>query len=64
MKINTREIERLRKRMKFTVRDITTKLDMSPQSYYDIIRDGSTKISTLTALAKVLKCKAKSLLIE
>ena len=64
MKININKIERIRKQLKLTVRDVSTKLDMSPQAYYDIIDTGSTKISTLTALAKILKCKGKNLLIE
>ena len=64
MELNVKKIERERKRLKMTVTDIANKLHMTRQAYYDIIESGSTKLSTITLLAKVLKCKGISLLKE
>ena len=64
MELNVKKIERERKRLKMTVTDIANKLHMTRQAYYDIIESGSTKLSTITLLAKVLRCKGISLLKE
>jgi transcriptional regulator with XRE-family HTH domain len=64
MKLNTREIERRRKRLGLSVSDISKKLNMSPQGWYDLIESESTKLSTITAIAKLYKCKGRVLVTD
>jgi len=64
MKLNVKKIERKRKRLNLSVKDMADRLSMSRQAYYDIIESASTKLSTITPLAKILKCKGKDLLTD
>jgi predicted DNA-binding protein (UPF0251 family) len=64
MKLNVEKIENQRKYLNMSVKDIADKMEMSRQSYYDILNSGSTKLSTITLLAEILELKGNELLIE
>jgi hypothetical protein len=64
MKLNTKKIERERKRLGLSVMDMSVRLKMTRQAYYDLIKSASTKLSTVTALARELDCEGKDLLID
>ena len=61
--INIEKIERERVRLKLSKYEMSRRIDMSRQSYYDILNNKSTKLSTLKKIAEVLDFDYKDLLI-
>lgn len=64
MRLNVKKIETLRLKKRIPVKEMAELLGVTKQAYYDIVKDGSTKLSTISAIAKVLKVKGKDLLLE
>jgi len=63
MKLNTKKIERERKRLRLTMRQIAKKINLTPAAYSILIKVGSTKITTINRIGKVLGVDPKDLLI-
>lgn len=62
MKINIMKIEKERERQKLTRPELAKLIGISRQAYSDFLRTGSTKLSTLTKIAKVLDIDGKDLI--
>jgi transcriptional regulator with XRE-family HTH domain len=60
--IKVKKIEKRRKLQGISIVDLSAKLGMSKQAYYDIRRSESTKISTLKKIAVALGFNYKELL--
>jgi DNA-binding Xre family transcriptional regulator len=60
--INIGKIEKERIRLKLSKIEMSRRLKMSKQAYYDILDNKSTKLSTLKKIAKILDFQYKDLL--
>ena len=60
--INIKLIEDVRKQRKLSKYEMSGLLGMSRQAYYDILRNKSTKISSLDKIADILGVEAKDLI--
>jgi transcriptional regulator with XRE-family HTH domain len=60
--INTTLMETLRESRNLTKYRMCKKLNMSTQSYYDIIKRKTTTIKTLDKIAKILNVSPKELI--
>lgn len=60
--INVLRMEKIRGNKGITKYALAKRLRMSRQSYYDILKRGSTTWKTLEKIARVLDCKPKDLL--
>jgi len=61
--INIERLERKRKRQGLSIVELSNKVGMTKQAYYDILNNKSTKISTLKKIADTLGSNYKDLLL-
>ena len=61
--INIKLVEKIRKNKGLTKYRMCKKLNMSTQSYYDIVKRKTTTIKTLDKIAKILDVSTRDLLI-
>ena len=62
MKINIVKIEKERERQKLSKSALAKLIGISRQAYADFLNSGSTKLSTLTKIAKILDLDGKDLI--
>lgn len=60
--INVIYLEKQRKKADISIYALTKRLEMSRQSYYNILRRGTTTWKTLEKIAGILGCRAKDLI--
>ena len=63
MRLNTLLIERIRKKNRWTKKDLATKLGMTRQNLYIICRKGNVDLIKLNRIANVLGVSEDSLLL-
>jgi len=63
MRLNTLLIERIRKKNRWTKKDLATKLGMTRQNLYIIYRKGNVDLIKLNRIANVLGVSEDSLLL-
>lgn len=64
MKINIEKIEKERLRKIISKPELAALAGISRQTYYDFLKSGSTKLSTLTRIAEILDFDPKDLLMN
>jgi transcriptional regulator with XRE-family HTH domain len=62
--INIQKIERERKRLKISKMEMSRRMEMSRQAYYDLLGNGSTTLKTLEKIAVILDYNVKDLLTD
>lgn len=62
MKINVEKIERERKRLNISKIDMSRRLKMSRQAYWDFLKSSPPTLNVLSKIAKILEFDAKDLL--
>ena len=63
MQINFDKIERERKRQKISKLEMSRRLNMSRQSYYDFLKSKPPTLAVLSSIAQILDFDPKDLLI-
>ena len=61
--VNIEKIEKERTRLGLNRSEFAIKIGITKQAYYDLLKNKSTKLTTLDRIAKVLDFDARDLLI-